>query len=190
MSNRVGRRQKPGARYPGGQLKDEPDARQQEKNMSVAVEARQRIHGLTAKQAATQEGGTAIGRLLIGGILATGQQVKDFKEAADCFLERRSAYEGAMQFARLTTSTDYTGDRRGTAGGQGDEPSYVDWSNRSRARYAEIRRAILEADPLAMTMLEQVLLNDLPPKSQETMGAFRAGLNAVHRVLRNECRTA
>lgn len=183
----VGRKRKEGVeRYPGGQIVREKELTEKEKaaNVSVVVEARQRVFGIDPKDARSKDAGSAVGRLLLGGVLATEKQAKDFAEAAEHFRLARQNYETAIDAKRLTTATDYTGTRQGRGSDESD-PSYITWCNAARRNYAELRRAILEADPLAMTMLEMTVIEDKEPRNEITMGALRSGLNAVHRVLRN-----
>lgn len=183
-----GRKLKKGMhRYPCGQIEEELTAKQKANNMAVAVAARQRVFGLSEEDAKGQEGGTALGRLMLEGVIAKESQARDMVEAAEYFRERRRSYESAIHASRLTTATDYTGQRGRAHGGDGDQPDYVDWCNRSRAKYAEMRRAILECgDPLAMIALEMTVLEDRRPVGNEMMGALRCGLNAVFCVLRSE----
>lgn len=192
MTNRTGPKPKTGVqRYRCGKVKREPELLEKEKaeNMAVAIEARQRVFGVSKADAKTQLAGSAIGRLLMGSNLASGEQARAFSEAADEFREKRARFESAIDAKRLTTSTDYTGIRQGRSRDM-EDPAYVSWCNAVRRDYAEIRRAILEADPLAMTMLEMVVIEDKEPRNDVTMGALRSGLNAVYRVLQSRRRAA
>lgn len=149
------------------------------------MEARVRVFGVEPKDADKQESGSAIGRLLTGNHLAVsaGQRAA-FQEAALYFHETRRAADTAILSKHLTTSTDYTGTRSGAGTSEGgDEPGYVDWCNRVRRKYADVRRAVLECgDPEAMNALEMAILDDKEPKSETMLGALRCGLNAVDRV--------
>lgn len=189
-ARRRGRTAKQGVdRYPKGKIRPPSEKQQAEANMAVGIAARQRVYGLRPHEAKQPEAGHAIGRLVMGGKLATGQQARDMAEAAAFFHGRRVAADSAILSQRLGTTTDYTGHRGGGNGGDGDEPGYVEWANRARSKYAEVRRAILECgDPLAMCALEMAILEDREPKDDEMMGALRCGLNAVHRVMRYERR--
>lgn len=173
-------------RYVNGRIKAKPKVEKEADIKRTGLEARQRVHGVAANDADTKEAGSVMGRLILGGHLATGIQARHMGDAAEHFEKTHRAFTSAIGNSRLATSTDYTGHRANGHSGDVEDQSYIDWCNKARQDYAEVRRAILECgDPLAMTALEMVVLQDKNPSGQIIMGALRCGLNAVHRVQRS-----
>lgn len=175
-------------RYASGRVKARPQEEREADIKRTVSEARVRVFGVDPKDADKPESGSAIGRLLTGNHLAvSAAQRESFKEAAHHFHETRRAADSAILSKTLTTATNYTGTRSGGGTSEdGDDPSYVDWCNKVRRRYADVRRAVLECgDPQAMMALEMCILEDRQPYSDIMLGSLRCGLNAVDRVRRN-----
>jgi hypothetical protein len=193
VKRRAGRKPKQGAdRYESGRLKAEGRPAVKEKVKETAVEARQRVFGISAKDADSQEGGSAIGRLwLIDAFGDRKTQGRDALQAAEEFGKRRRAFEQAIDVRSLKTSTNYADGAGGDPFPNGDDEDYVNRCNDARRRYSEIRRVILECgDALAMSALEMVIIDDSMPRDEKTMGSLRIGLNAIHRLLRYEKKVA
>jgi hypothetical protein len=186
---KVGRKAKPGAdRYEDGRLKPASSKERADNAKETAIAARQRVFGISAKDADSQEGGTAVGRLWLEDKFGDRKtQGKDALEAAEQFRSRRQAYERAIDARSIKTSTNYADGAGGDPCPNGDEKRYVDQCNIARRLYGEIRRVILGCeDPMAMMAIEMVVIDDIMPKDQATMGALRIGLNAINRLLRFE----
>jgi len=149
---RAGRKRKVGTRYPSGDLKPE-DARE------TVAQARQRIFAVPAELAKTREAGLAIGRLLLAGAI----EQENF-DAAMAWAEAREAMRQAMDIAKPRSALDFSG-----AGGydarEGDDEAYVEYCQRARRRYGEMKRTVLDADGLGVFALNEWLDNDYPQQS-------------------------
>lgn len=142
--------------------------------MSVAVKARMDRYGMSREAAAKQESGTAIGRALRRGELNAGQA-----SAAVIYGTVVANYQKAILARPLGSSSDL--DRGpGYDGSSGDDPAYVDWCNAARRKYADSRRALLEADPLAQMAVNAWVLEDKGLDKQ--IGELRVGLNALAKL--------
>jgi hypothetical protein len=172
MARRPGRKRKPDQqRHPGGKIVHRPeDARE------TAIEARQRLFGLSREEAVRQEAGTAIGRALNNRDIT-----RDQYDACMEWLVRRDAYDRALMVPKQRSASDFGG-VRGYDGGDGTDEDYVAQCNKARSRYGEIRRWILDADSLGMMALETWVLEDR--EAYVLVGSLRVAANAINRLLR------
>lgn len=170
MGKRSGRKRHQGDRYPNGRLKhtERPD--------NVAVEARMRLFGVPREQARKQETGTAIGRALNNTDLS-----QDQFEALEHY---RIAYEQnrrALNVKRQRSASDFSG-----AGGfdadEGTDPDYVEWCDRQRRRFQELRRWALEATPFADMAIQAWVMED--KEAYKLLGDLRLAANAISRLLK------
>lgn len=187
---RVGRKPAEGARHDCGKLRQKSDVERQADIKATALAARERVFGLTPKQADTQEGGSVVGRLAMAGVLGQAQQAADLVRAAEAFRERRAAMQATTDARTIATNTNYAGGQGGTAR-PADDPEYIQRCAAARARWAYIRRIVLECgSPLGMMAMEHCVINDQEPQSDPMVGGLRCALNAINRLLRFERRTA
>lgn len=187
VKRRAGRKPKQGVeRFPGGQPKKKTPEAIEKGVKETALQARQRVFGISAKDADSKEGGTAIGRLWLQDRFGDrNTQGQDAIAAAEAFRERRRGYEQAIDARSIKTSTNYADGIGGDSSAGGSDKAYIKRCNDARKKYEEVRKAILECgDPLAMMALELVVIDDRMPAGENMMGSLRMGLNAIHRVLR------
>lgn len=186
----TGRKRREGARHQCGKLVQPKRIEREADILSVGREARQRVFGVSAVDAAKEESGSVVGRLVLSKALANSEkQGLDFLEAAEHFEKLRRAFDAAILNSRLTTNTNYVDQRLGRDNGDGDDQDYIDQTVRARARYNEVRSAILNCgEPMALMAMEMVILDEKEPQSDAMIGALRCGLNSVHRILRYERR--
>jgi len=170
MGKRGGRKRTQGQRYPSGRLKhtERPD--------SAAVEARMRLYGVPRQQARKQETGSAIGRALNNGDISQGQF-----DALDQYRIANEQYRRALDIKRQRSASDFSG-----AGGydaiEGDDPDYVEWCNRQRSRFNELRRWALDATPFADMAIQAWVMED--KEAYRLLGELRLAANAIGRLLK------
>lgn len=169
---KAGRKRKQNVeRYPSGDPKPE-DARE------TVIQARQRLFGMDRDTAVRQESGTAIGRAL---------QMRDISQeqhdAAREWEVRSREYSLALGSRRQRSASEFGGPS-GYDGRTGDEQDYILQCERAKNRYAEVRHAAMEADPLGLMALETWVLDDRA--DFKLLGSLRVACNAIHRVLKNQ----
>jgi hypothetical protein len=167
---KAGRKRKQNVeRYPSGDPKPE-DARE------TVIEARQRLFGMDRAFAGTQEAGTVLGRALLAGDISQDQH-----DAAREWEARSREYSIALG-SRMPRSASEFGGPSGYDGRTGDEPDYIAHCDRAKARYGEVRRAAMEADPFGLMALEVWVLEDRP--DFKLLGSLRVACNAIARVIK------
>jgi len=164
---RAGRKRKVGVRYPSGDLKPE-DARE------TVAQARQRIFGVKADLTKTREAGLAIGRLLLSGKI----EQEDFN-AATAWGEAREAMRKAMDIAKPRSASDFSG-AGGYDGREGDDEAYVEYCQRARRRYGDMKRAVLDADGAGVFALNEWLDSDYPQEA--LIPALKRAMMAIRRL--------
>jgi hypothetical protein len=157
-------------RRPDGKAIRPEDARE------TAIEARMRLFGLSREEAVRQEAGSAIGRALNNKDIT-----RDQFDACMEWLVRLDSYERAIGVRRVRSASDYGG-AGGFAGGDGDEPDYVERCQRACRRYGEIRRWVMDADAFGLFALETWVKDDI--EAYKLVGSLRVAANAIHRLLR------
>ena len=178
--NKGGRPRKNGERHACGKLVQPSQAVQERENKSVAIEARQRVFGLSAEQAAGEGGGSALGRMLDPRNPVNKNQFEAGKAFEQAFRDNLTARE----FKRQRSASDYSG-AGGHDNSDGTDPAYVAWCDRAIAKYAAMRDAVHGCgEPLAMKVLEIVILDDM--EMWKWIGELRCGLNAIGRVDRGQ----
>jgi len=145
--------------------------------MSVALNARRRVHGLTRADAGQPRSGDLLGRLSLSGEINREQY-----EAGLRYVELRQDYDRAMLAQRLVVPGDPLSgpghdDRDGT------DPAYRAWIRHTSARHAQVRRALREChDPLAQMVLDGIVLEHR--EMWNFIGTLRLALNAVGHELK------
>ena len=157
-----GRKRKDGPRYPSGdRQRSHVQAEQEREAKSTVIDARMRLLGVTYEAAAQPDTGSAIGYAVHTKALSREQG-----EALFEFERVRRAYDTAILVKRVGSAGDLD-----KAGGfddsDGTDDLYVDRCAAARRRYAESRRAILEAgaqlrEPAVMMAVEAWALENKP----------------------------
>ena len=156
-------------RYPSGDPKPE-DARE------TVIAARTRLFGMDRDTAVRQESGTTLGRALQLGDISQEQH-----DAAREWEARSREYSLALGSRRQRSASEFGG-VGGYDGREGDEPDYIAQCERAKARYGEVRRAAMEADPFGLTALEVWVLEDRA--DFKLLGSLRVACNAIARVIK------
>jgi len=159
---RRGRKRKTGKRTASGALQ-RPTTRNARKaaadETKPAVEARQRIHGLSEADAKAPEGGDWMGRAFLAGRLSARQH-----EAGKLYREFRADYARALQVKAIRSGSVVEGDPGGYDGSDPfDDPKHEAWCLKLRETYRGTRAAILSTgDALAQIVVDGVVVEDLP----------------------------
>ncbi len=139
--------------------------------MAVALQARERLHGLGKDAAREQAAGSAIGRLVQCGAL-TPRQGEAAKE-----------YEKVVTENRLTIgakSPRSAGDFGGVGGydaDEGDDPDYIARCDRARERMAGTDRILLSAGANVRAAVDLWVMFDSEVFS--LLGELKAGLDVL-----------
>lgn len=179
----MGRKRKRGTRHTCGKLVQCSPERTKDV-VSVAIEARQRALGLSAAMAGRTEAETALGLAYLKNELAPNDAVHNRHLFLAGEEYRKVRAENAIAMASRAgapSASDY--DRtHGYDGSEGDDPEYVERCNHARRRFAESRRALLEADPFALNAADAWIVDDTA--AWKLMGDLRLALNALARLYR------
>jgi hypothetical protein len=168
---KAGRKRKQNVgRFPSGGIKPE-DARE------TVIAARTRLYGMDRDTAVRQEAGSAIGRALQAGEISQQQF-----EAANEWEARRREYSLALGSRKQRSASEFGGPS-GFDGREGDDPDYITHCERAKARYAEVRRGAMEADPFGLMALEVWAFEDRTDFN--LLGSLRVACNAIARVIKN-----
>lgn len=171
--NRTGPKRKAGPREPNGRRERNYVVREQEQSaVSVAIEARKRIFGMTEQQARQQDAATVIGRMHMEGRLSREQV-----DTATRVLEVRNAWQRAMGVAR-----DFVEPRPETAGSGQQTPD--EWAKARKDDYAAMKAVIEEAcyqyrTRLPEKAIELFVFRDIEAPFMD--GELRTTLNMLHR---------
>lgn len=170
MGKRGGRKRRQGKRHPGGRLKvtEKPD--------DVAIAARMRHYGLSRQQAREQEGGLAIGRALNNRDITQSQF-----DALEHYRIVYANYQRSIGVKRMRSASDFGG-AGGYDASEGDEPEYVEWCDRQRDKFIELRRAALSATPFADMAIQAWVMED--KEVYKLLGDLRLAANAITRLLK------
>lgn len=169
---------KPGPRTPSGQLSRSKDARawitnQDERAaMAPALEARQRLFGLSEKDAKEGAAGSVVGRLLLNKVIR-----RDQYDAAKRYLEVRNAYQRA-----IGAVPDFTQPRDPFAASDDPERAWKAFCGHARKAHDALLKALgdlmaSERSPAPMAALDVFLVKDVHEPS--LIGPLRMALNAL-----------
>lgn len=114
-----GRKRKTGRRHPSGKLVQPSGAETQREVMATVLEARQRHHGVTAKQARDERLGTALGRLAFGQVI-TAEQYAAGQKYGEVYHRHHAVMGWPMPFPASVTALLASD---GVLGGVGAPPS-------------------------------------------------------------------
>ncbi len=157
-------------------------AKTSEDVMRTGINARVRLFGLTEAQAKTQEGGTVIGRLLIGKEISLDQA-----RAAERYTEVRNAYQRAIG-ATPETGTPPPPPMFETGGG-----TFEDFCESAKAAQRALQNCLQSLAVEArsynpITALDVFVIKD--EFAAHLLGDLRIALNALHRHFTQERRRA
>ena len=170
----AGRRRKPGVREPSGQLRTQLRTERAAEARAVALEARERVFGLTPTQAGLMRETTFLGHLETTHEISPRQ------------------FEAGQEYRRICRLYDALYPQKGfpesgnldRGGGHddstGEEEDYVARFHRATRDYNRCRRALAETayhDAWAWTVTDNVVLKDYWMPMQ--VASLRVGLNAV-----------
>ncbi len=181
-----GRKRKSGKRYPCGKrtrVEMEKDI------MQTAIEARQRHHGVTAKQAKDERLGTALGRLAWHGTISTAQYEAG-QEFGELYRHHHMVLGLPLPSPRSVAGLLISG---GVFGGSTGEPDAV-VVERLRQRFDAATVALDQCDrdhrfssgrrPALLVYRVICVDEDTTLSSAEDLGNLRIALNALVRVFR------
>ena len=183
MSRRRGRNRKPGHRKPSGGFKEQPTVQRYENMTAVVMDARERVFGLSKKQAARMRDSSELGRLEATGEISIRQYRAGHKYIS-VVQERNRMVE--------IKSYPLAGDLDRQAGhdsedGVGPSPKsvrYRDRFDKAKERWDLCQGALRSTnsqDRLAASVVDAVCMADwaLP----DMVASLRIGLNALVRAL-------
>jgi len=184
-----GRKRKSGKRYPCGKLtrlETEKDI------MQTAIEARQRHHGVTAKQARDERLGTAFGRLAWHGTISACQYEAG-REFGELYRRHHMVMGLPLPSPRSVAGLLVNG---GVFGGSSGEPDAV-LVERLRRRFDAATDALDQCDrdhrfspgrrPALLIYRVTCVDEDTTMWTAEDLGNLRMALNALVRVFRLGC---
>ena len=142
----------------------------------VAVEARERVYGLTRAAAKLSEAGDALGRLYLNKLVSRAEM-----EAGRQYEMLRRSVDSISMTKRIVSSADW--DRmRGFDGDEGDNPAYIEYCEWVDRRYYESRKALLDAGPLVMPAVDWWVIEGT--EAWAVLGSLRLGLKALAELYR------
>jgi len=177
---RAGRKRKQAARHPSGQVKKPSPNEAKENAQHVALQARQRVFGLSAEDAPLQEAESLVGRLVLMGMLddwhwKAALQYEEIVRAADrCYLAKGFPSPGDLNR------------RGGHDDSDGTEPAYVDACRAAINQANRCHRALRDSgaetdDPFVRGAVDMLVFDGA--YNHRFLGAARIGLNALARLL-------
>lgn len=166
---RRGRKRKQGHRYPSGERHKASPSKIREDVVSAAHEARERVLGLSAQQAATMRETTELGRLH-----ATRQITLQHCVAGEQYRDVYTAYRRAMQSRGYPVSSELDHGRSY----QGEETTEeAERFLRAKRRFHECYKALdpeLTGDIYASAIVDAVVLNDW--RITDMLSSLKVGL--------------
>jgi hypothetical protein len=170
----MARKKKPGRREPNGRrsrrIADRPATSQEAAdNMSVVIDARMRMHGLTREKASQANGGFALGRAFERLDITKNQLT-----AAQYYLADRNAYHRGILAPQETKEPHVKP--------SGDDQSYENFVKRAKERWESVQEIIEECcreekNNLPRQALEFYAVRDI--EAPRHIGALRTVLNAL-----------
>jgi hypothetical protein len=166
------------SREPSGKRQRPSSTERAETIMSVALEARERVFGLSPDQARSMPETSPLGRLRATREISMRQY-----EAGARFQRIAQDYDKAMLAKGVPSGGDLNRSRSFDAD-DGTEAEYVAWCRKAIARYKDCHRALEDANredrnAAMATKLIAVVGFDKP----ELVASLRVGLNAIAHVL-------
>lgn len=161
-------------RLKNGKPADAPRPERAEEARRTATEARQRIYLLSERLSATQEAGSAVGRLRLTGELSEEQYF-----AANTFEQIAHDYSRAILIRPVPSAGDFNR-TQGFDGHDGSDARYVERCQVAIQSYRESRRALFEASDAAYHAVWAWVCYD--QAIQRLVGDLRLGLNALARL--------
>jgi hypothetical protein len=181
-----GRKRKAGKRYPCGKR---TRAETEKDVMETAIEARQRHHGVTAKQAKDERLGTAFGRLAWQGMITTAQYEAG-REFGELYRRHHMVMGLPLPSPRSIAGLLVSG---GVFGGSSGEPDAA-LVERLRRRFDAATDALDQCDrdhrlshggrPVLLIYRVICVDEDTTLWAAEDLGNLRVALNALVRVFR------
>lgn len=169
-------------REPNGQPQRNSASLTKAEMMSVGVEARQRVHGLTKAQAASKDGGDELGRL--GFLGSEGGLSWHQVDALRLYAEINRDMERAVLVRQMRSGSDMDL-RGGYDSSDGTEPTYVAKYERAIGRYQRARNVILMTpDCFAQMATDALVLDD--KLLWDHIGAIRLAANAMAHEFQSE----
>lgn len=172
MASRRNRKRKTTHREPNGRLQRPPRGESADEVRSVAVEARQRVYGLSEPDAKTVDGGDIIGHLYLS------------KQITRLQLQACRKFEEVMrdlQWAVLIRPEKSPSDLNRSGGhdsSDGTDPEYVAKVDRAKGRYHRALRAVISTyDSMAWMAILGWVMDGKEMWSQ--IGSLRIAANAV-----------
>lgn len=175
----AGRNRKPGRRHPNGQLKTLNHSERPERMQAVALEARQRVYGLTKAQAAQ----TDVESSFLGRLYAMREISKRQYDTASAYLELCREYDRLHPVRGFTEAGNL--DRgAGYDASDGTEEWYLKRFWRVTQKYAachQALRATQTVDIHAQQITDNVVLKRYEMPAH--VASLRIGLNALAKPL-------
>jgi len=119
----------------------------------VALEARQRINGLSADKAADPHASTALGRLWLSSAITT-----PMREAGERYLKLHDAAMKAIKAPVGLRVSNMAGD-----GGDVVTEAYEEWAIKAVAHYEVMKAALQDMGAFYRVTVEAVVIQDSPP---------------------------
>jgi len=182
MKKRAGRKRKLTIRYPNGRALAKPHHARVESMLAVAIEARQRVFGLSVENATRVEAVDLLGRLRLSGEISEAQHA-----AGLAYAQEREDYHRVM-LSRPVPSAGDLERQPGFDGSDGSSPGYVAWCQGVEADYKAMRRALMETgDSLASMVVDGIIDGTA---MWDFLGTLRVGLNALARLVNQRAKAA
>jgi len=139
--------------------------------MRVALEARQRVYGVSADDASQPEAGTVLGRLKLSGAIT-----ETMYEAGKRYLELYQAYLKALKAP--------TGLAKGSGSASEADASeeYVEWAIRAVAHYEVMKAALEDEVGIRGRMVFELIVIDDGPLAQASI-TLQVGLSFLARKM-------
>lgn len=182
-AKRAGRKTKPGARYPSGELK-KPRAEQREKIMSVAIASRQRNIGVPEGFASTAQAGYSLGVLYYDRCIERKHHDAGLM-VADIIYDY---YRHKLNMAPpIPQALDMARVRGRSLSEQVEHPRLSQIVDRYKAMQSSIRRVDEPGRPVSRMIAALCIEDDRPQNTTNFMlGWLKSGLGAVHEQFAEE----
>lgn len=176
---RPGRHRKSGLREPNGRIQRPAAAKQAAEMRATVLEARARVHGLTAAQAEAMPETTVLGRLRVKGLVTQRQY-----DAGARYRDIVREYD-RMMLARPLPSAGDLHRSSGHDDGDGTEPDYVRRFVRARAAWIDAHATLIVAEAVFPgSVVQAVVLGDWEPTTATAIAALGLALDALADTLR------
>jgi len=163
------RKRKPptGDREPNGRKRRGKSAKPSEDVRTTAVQARQRVYGLTPEQADHEKASTVLGRLWLNQQLTERQRMagEKYRELYDAHIRATQAPDSLAVSGRLGSGGDQISDE------------YIEWAVKAEAAYDVHRLALI--DNSTEQTVRRVVIEDLEPMEHAERVMLRVGLDRL-----------